>query len=158
MRQSNALRGVCREFREALIDSQWMDAESQIKSSIEVWRAALPAVSVVNLIREDIVNSDFVHVRGDARARLHNMNMGMCSRVTNAVFVHLGGIQELYMMDCKQVTITVKAFVHLRGIHTVYIHMGLHPGDYHWRGHRSPCWNQDAPDLLLLPRRPRRCR
>ena len=59
---------------------------------------------------------DFVYIRGDARARLHTVDMSECHRVTDAAFVHLRGIQSLDMPYCNQATITDAAFVHLRGI------------------------------------------
>ena len=39
-----------------------------------------------------------------------------CSEITDKAFIHLKGIHTLNMSDCKQ--ITDKAFVHLKGIHT----------------------------------------
>ena len=122
MRESNALRNVCKEFREAVMDFPWMDAESVIKGSIEAWRAAFPAARAVNVKagyggrRKPIVDSDFVHIRGDARARLHTVNMFNCWQITDAAFVHLRGIQSLVMAYCDQIVITDAAFVNLRGI------------------------------------------
>ena len=47
--------------------------------------------------------------------------MGACNQgtITDAVFVHLRGIQTLGMIGCYQATITDAAFVHLRGIQTL---------------------------------------
>ena len=123
MVESNALRGVCKEFRKALMDFPWMDAESIIRGSLMAWRAAFPAARAVNVTegyvgrRKPIVDEDFVHIRGDARARLHTVDMRECIRVTDAAFVHLRGIQSLNMVYCNPSTITDAAFVHLRGIH-----------------------------------------
>ena len=65
MKESNALRGVCKEFREAVMDFQWMDAKSDIKGSLRAWRAAFPAARVVNLsYHNNLVDSDFVHMHG----------------------------------------------------------------------------------------------
>ena len=47
MRESNALRGVCVEFREAVMDFPWMDAKSDIKGCLRAWRAAFPAARTV---------------------------------------------------------------------------------------------------------------
>ena len=117
MRQSNALRGVCKEFRGAVMDFPWMDAESRIKGRIRAWRAAFPAARAVNVsCRYNLVDSDFPHIRGDARARLHTVNMSWCRIVTDAAFVHLQDITDLDMAGCDQATITDAAFVHLRGI------------------------------------------
>ena len=129
MKESNALRSVCKEFREAVMDFPWMDAKSVIKGSLRAWRAAFPAARAVNLSmysswdgrgrRKPIVDSDFVHIRGDARARLHTLNMSESKGVTDAAFVDLRGIQTLNMRWCNQATITDAAFVHLRGIQTL---------------------------------------
>ena len=50
--------------------------------------------------------------------RVHGctLNMGYCSRVTDAAFVHLRRIHTLWVYNCNQATITDAAFVHLRGI------------------------------------------
>jgi hypothetical protein len=69
--------------------------------------------------RNHIGDADFVHIRGDARVRLHTVNMSYCNSVTDAAFVHLRGIHTLNMGSCDQITITDAAFVHLRGIHTL---------------------------------------
>ena len=87
-----------------------------------------------------------MHIRGDARVRLHTVNMAFCNsvtdaafvylrgihtldmssglvggneKVTDAAFVHLRGIHTLNMSCCNQNTITNAAFVNLRGIHTL---------------------------------------
>ena len=134
MVESNALRSVCVEFREAVIDFPWMDAKSVIKGSVEAWRAAFPAARAVNVSemnkdgkaddfpvgrRKHIVDADFVHIRGDARAQLHTVNMTLCLTVTDAAFVHLRGIDTLSMWGCNQATITDAAFVHLTGIQSL---------------------------------------
>jgi hypothetical protein len=120
MIESNNVRPVCRECRQAIKDFPWMDEKSKIKGSVKAWRAAFPVARAVNVaMRQDIFDADFVHIRGDARVRLHTVDMRGCKRVTNAAFVHLRGIQKLYMSGCNQVTITDVAFVNLRGIHTL---------------------------------------
>ena len=120
MIDSNIVRPVCRECRQAIMDFPWMDDVSKIKGSVEAWRVAFPLARAVNVMeRQDIVDADFVHIRGDARVRLHIVDMRGCRRVTDAAFIHLRGIQILCMNNCNQVTITDAAFVHLRGIHTL---------------------------------------
>ena len=58
----------------------WMDLESEIKDSVRAWRAAVQVACVVNVsYRNDLVDSDFVHIRVDARARSHTVNMMGCS-------------------------------------------------------------------------------
>ena len=123
MIDSNALRLLCKEFRQAVMDFPWMDAESHITGSVKAWRAAFPHARADNVSdREDIVDADFVHIRGDARVRLHTVNMMWgCKSVTDAAFVHLRGIHTLHISHCNQATITDAAFVHLRGIHTLYM-------------------------------------
>ena len=112
MKESNVLRGVCEEFREAVMDFPWMDDITRITGSVRAWRAAFLAARAVNISgRNDIVDSDFVHIRDDARARLHSVNMVFCGRVTDAAFEHLRGIQSLDMTYCDQVTVTDAAFV-----------------------------------------------
>ena len=120
MRDSNKVRVQCVECRKAVMDFPWMDKKSKIKGSVRAWRAAFPVARVVNVsLRRDIVDADFVHIRGDARVRLHSVYMDGCKRVTDGAFVHLRGIHTLYMSCCNQVTITDSAFIHLRGIHTL---------------------------------------
>jgi hypothetical protein len=122
MIDSNNVRPVCVECRQAIKDFPWMDEKSKIKGSVKAWRAAFPVARAVNVaMRQDIVDADFVHIRGDARVRLHTVNMWRCKSVTDAAFVHLRGIHTLYMDGCDQVTITDAAFVHLRGIHELYM-------------------------------------
>ena len=84
------------------MDFPWMDAKSEIKGSVRTWRAAFPAARAVNVARcNNIVDSDFVPIRGDARARQHTVNMSWCRRVRDAAFVHLRGIQLglLYLLS-----------------------------------------------------------
>ena len=50
MKNSSALHGVCKEFREAVRDFPWMDYQSVIKGSIRAWHAALPAARAVNVM------------------------------------------------------------------------------------------------------------
>ena len=122
MIDSNKVRGLCVECRKAVMDFPWMDEESIIKGSVKAWRAAFPVARAVNVSgRNDIVDADFVHIRGDKRVRLHTVNMRNCKSVTDAAFVHLRGIQKLNMNCCNQMTITDAAFVHLRGIHTLWM-------------------------------------
>ena len=99
-----------------------MDRKSLIKGSVKAWRAAFPCACAVNVKgRQDIVDADFVHIRGDASERLHTLIMQGCKTVTDAAFVHLRGIYILDMSDCSQVTITDADFVHLRGIHCLML-------------------------------------
>ena len=120
MKDSNNVRPVCVEFRQAIMDFPWMDKESKIKSGVKAWRKAFPYARAVNVSwRQDIVDADFVHIRGDARVRLHTVEMWSCRSVTDAAFMYLRGIHALNMSNCTQATITDAAFVHLRGIHTL---------------------------------------
>ena len=120
MIDSNKVRAQCVECRKAVMDFPWMDDESEIKGSVEAWRAAFPVARAVNIRnRDDIVDADFVHIRGDARVRLHTVNMNDCQSVTDAAFVHLRGIHTLNIYECNQATITDAAFMNLRGIHTL---------------------------------------
>ena len=99
------------------MDFPLMDAESMIKGSLEMWRVAFPAARAVNVsCRYNLVDSNFVHIRCNARAQLHTMNMSWCRKVSDAAFVHLHGIKDLDLQCCDQATITDAAFVHLRRI------------------------------------------
>jgi hypothetical protein len=124
MRDSNKVRVQCVECRDAVMDFPWMDVKSRIRGSVKAWRAAFPCARAVNVAgRRDIVDADFVHIRGDARARLHTVNMGWCNSVTDAAFVYLRGIHTLDMSLYWDIggngKITDAAFVNLRGIHTL---------------------------------------
>ena len=122
MRDSNKVRVQCVECRQAVMDFPWMDEKSHITGSIRAWRAAFPVARAANVsYRSDIVDEDFVHIRGDVRVRLHTVRMWCCKSVTDAAFVYLRGIHTLDMIGCNQATITDSAFIHLRGIHTLYI-------------------------------------
>ena len=95
MIDANNLRCICEEFKQAVSDFPWMDASgTMIKGSLEVWRRIFPYARTVDVsTREDLVDADFIHIRGDARARLHTVYMalghGQVSQVTDAAFVHL---------------------------------------------------------------------
>ena len=121
MEESNALRSVCTEFREAVMDFPWMDAKSVIKGSLRAWRAAFPVARAVNISqRNDIVNADFEHIRGPRG--IHTLDMSYCrlsTTITDAAFVHLRGIHTLNMSYCNRANITDAAFAHLCGIHTL---------------------------------------
>ena len=122
MIDSNKVRVQCRECQQAVKDFPWMDSKSQIKRSVKAWRAAFPVARAVNVSeRNDITDEDFVHIRGDARVRLHTVDIDGCTMVTYAAFIHLRGIHTLNMSGCNQETITDAAFIHLRGIHTLFI-------------------------------------
>ena len=63
MAESNALSGVCVEFREAVMDFPWMDVKSIIKGGRRPWHADFLAAHAVNVWgRKDIVDADFVHI------------------------------------------------------------------------------------------------
>ena len=88
MIDSNKVRVQCVECRQAVMDFPWMDANSRITGSVKAWRAAFPVARAVNVSeRQDIVDADFVHIRGDARVRLHTVDMRWCRSVTDAAFV-----------------------------------------------------------------------
>ena len=121
MIDSNKIRVQCVECRKAIMDFPWMDAESLVKGSLRVWRAAFPVARAVSVSErrcgEEINDGDFVHIRGDARVRLHTVKIFNCSQITDAAFVYLHGIHTLHMHCCYN--ITDDAFAHLRGIHTL---------------------------------------
>ena len=123
MKDSNKVRVQCVECRKAVMDFPWMDDDSRIKGSIKAWRAAFPAARTANVSgRFDLVDADFVHIRGDVQqVRLHTVIMCNCCEITDAAFVQLRGIHTLDMSCCYQKSITDSAFMHLRGIHTLIL-------------------------------------
>ena len=126
MIDSNNVRPVCQEFRLAIMNFPWMDVESKIKGSVKAWRAAFPFARAVNVSnRKDIVDADFLHIRGGARTRLHTVNMSKCRNVSDEAFIYLRKIHTLHMRECRQSSITSAAFLHLQGIHTL-IMRGCH--------------------------------
>jgi hypothetical protein len=147
MRDSNALRPLCREMREAIRVFPWMDAETRVIGDISRWRAAFPAARAVNIsYRKYLGIKDLKYIRGSAR--LHTVNMSGCRALldsafkhlqgihtlimddcvwrikpghTDVAFTHLKGIQKLSMRNCDQESITDVAFSHLRGIRELYM-------------------------------------
>jgi hypothetical protein len=101
MREATILRLVCPEFLEAVKEFPWVDAKTEIKGSVKKWRAIFPYAQAVNVSnRNDIIDADFVHIRGDARARVHTVIMPRCGRVTDAAFEHLDGRLTLLDVRC----------------------------------------------------------
>ena len=116
-------------FGKAVMDFPLMDAVSVNKGSMArvFFNSAVANISEFKqdgerddclVGRRKPIGADFVHIRGDARARLHTV-LKKCNRVTDAAFVHLRGIHTLYMYACNQATITDAAFVHLCGIQSL---------------------------------------
>ena len=105
MKDSNKVCVQCVECCKAVKDFPWMDTMTRIRCSVKAWGAAFPCARAVNVLwRQDMVDSDFVHIRGDARVRLHTVIISRCSRVTDAAFVHLRGIHTLNMKFCSRFT------------------------------------------------------
>ena len=143
-----------------------MDSKSRIRGGVEAWRKSFPYARAVNVSRRnDIIDADFVHIRGDARVRLHTVSMAQCSSVTNEAFEHLRGIHTLDMAVCYQDTITDAAFVHLSGLNvmlcrevcvTCITHSyGTHGATRITRRVMWPSWqgvnNTNTNVILLLP-------
>ena len=64
------------ECRKAAMDFPWLDDNSRIRGSVQAWRAAFLCARAVNVsLRNDIIDSNFVHIRGDARVRLQTVDM-----------------------------------------------------------------------------------
>ena len=82
---TTALRGTCRELRDAVGAHAWHDTRARIAWPSR-WRAAFPAATVANVSRD-----------WD----------GPPSTLTDADFVHFRGIRELDISGCEQATITV---------------------------------------------------
>ena len=118
---ATALRGTCRELRDAVGAHGWHDTRTRIRR-LGRWRAAFPAATAANVSRAQkgpqspLTDADFVHLRG-----VRELNMGGCDQasITDAAFAHLAGIHTLDMSYCSQASITDGAFAHLAGIHTL---------------------------------------
>ena len=108
-RDATALRGVCREARDEVSAYPWDDAGAydaasrewvggtRIAGSLALWRACFPhAISADVHDRGDLVDADFVHLRGVRR-----LNMMRCSGDTDDAFVHLRGIHTLEVGGCS---------------------------------------------------------
>ena len=93
---ATALRGTCRELRDAVAQVAWHDPITKIVWPRR-WRAAFPAATAAN-----------VSYTGTE-----------LSKLTDADFEHFRGVRELIMSGCRQATITDAAFAHLAGIHTL---------------------------------------
>ncbi len=106
--------------RKAVMDFPWMDAVSHIKGSNKAWRASFPCASAVNVqCHNNIVDADFLHIRGDAHVRLR-----YCSQVTvtGAAFMNLRGILTLVRRATaikNYHPITDATFVNLRKIQSL---------------------------------------
>ena len=124
-----ALRLVCREFLAAVSEHPWEDRVTVIQGSIAAWRACFPRARCANVQQQvagdeegarwravPVVDADFVHLEG-----LRELYMANCRAVTDAAFVHLRGIFALDMTECDQTAITDAAFAHLAGIQRLSI-------------------------------------
>ena len=117
---ATALRGTCRELRDAVGAHGWHDSTTRIVWPAR-WRAAFPAATAANVScgydgpPSSLTDADFVHLRG-----VRELNMSRCKQdtITDAAFVHLGGIHTLEMIDCYQATISeaCRAHLHQAGI------------------------------------------
>ena len=102
-----------------------MDAKSLIKGSLEAWRAAFPAAPAVKVWGHDnLVDSDFVHIRGDTRARLHTVNMRE--------------VEQCHRRSLRAPAWDTKAQ-----------HAVLLPGDHHGRAFRAPVRDPRAQHVEL---------
>ena len=115
---TTALRGTCRELRDAVGAHGLHDTRTRIRWPGR-WRAALPAATAGNVSCEDaygyrfsssLTDADFVHIRG-----VRELNMSGCSQetITDAAFAHLAGIHTLDMSGCSQAIITEACRDHL---------------------------------------------
>jgi hypothetical protein len=96
--ESNAVRAVCRELREAVRAFPWADMTTRVPGSLAAWRAAFPAARGANVAkRADLCDADFFHLRG-----IRTLDMSYCSQetITDGAFAHLRGIHTLDMSGC----------------------------------------------------------
>ena len=120
MIDSNKVRVQCRECQQAVKDFPWMDAVSKVTGSVKKWRAAFPCARAIEIShRMDIVDADFVHIRGDERVRLHTVIMRQCLMVSDAALIYLRGIHTLNILACWQ--FSDASFANLRGLHTLFM-------------------------------------
>ncbi len=103
-REACSLRGVCRELKQAVGDFPWEDMDTVIRGDVALWRACFPRALGANVGQRGqwgenpngrltaVVDADFVLLGG-----LKALNMSWCRQVTDAAFVHLRGIERLYM-------------------------------------------------------------
>ena len=173
---ATALRGTCRELRDAVGAHAWHDTRTRIRR-LGKWRAAFPAATAANVSREwdeppsPLTDADFVHLRG-----VRELDIRRCDQetITDAAFAHLTGIHTLKMSGCSQTTITDAAFAHLAGIHTLNMsgcfqetilphspgapRAPLHPPPAQCpRARRSALRESRAPRLAVAPRLARVC-
>ena len=119
-RAATALRGTCRELRDAVGAHGWHDTRTCIVWPGR-WQRAFPAATAANVSRKydgpphTLTDADFVHLRG-----VRELDMSWCSQetITDAAFMNVRGIYTLNVSHCSQATITDAAFAHLVGIHT----------------------------------------
>ena len=81
---ATALRGTCRELRDAVAAHRWHDTATRIVRPAP-WRAAFPAATAANVSRSP----------------------GELPSLTDADFVHFRGVRELDMSGCSQTTIKI---------------------------------------------------
>ena len=112
-RSATALRGTCRDARDAVAAHAWHDTRARIRWPAR-WRAAFPAATAAHVSREwygplsALTDADFVRLRG-----VHELDMSGCNQetITDAAFAHLAGIHTLCAFSCPQ--LTAAAFAHL---------------------------------------------
>ena len=69
LRESNAVRGVCHELREAVRAFPWADVTARIRCRLAVWRAAFPAARALGADAQGCVRGPQGRTPGEAQGR-----------------------------------------------------------------------------------------
>ena len=107
------MRLVCKDWKEEVTKLPCAHLIAYLKFDEDVvsWRKCFPRAVTVRLGKR-VTDAVFVHLAG-----IQTLDMSGCSQITDAGLVHLSGIHTLNMSECEQ--ITDAGLVHLAGIHTL---------------------------------------
>ena len=95
-----------------------------IRGSLEKWRKDNPNAKLANISsRPDITDADFVYLEG-----IEELYIMYCKKITDAAFKHLKSVKILKMVGCDQEGITDKAFENLNNIQELEIDYCNQPG------------------------------
>ena len=84
------VRVACKELRDCVANFTWASM-NRVPGGLRLWRTCFPRAIAANILdRPDLVDADFVHLRG-----IHTLNMSRCRQpgITDAAFVSLRGIR-----------------------------------------------------------------
>ena len=121
------LRSLCREFKGAVSEHPWDDAETVILGSIPAWHSCFPHARVANVReKQPAEEASLGPPQGRLRTRavedadfacfsqLRELWLTGCKGITDAAFAHLtGNLRVLDMSSCTNPALTDAAFAHL---------------------------------------------